>query len=97
MRDQGLTTLCVLALVIAIGSVNPVAVEGQAQPPTSKSQTSTSKKTTAAGTTAKTWTRSRTPWGDPDLQGIIWNYATITPFERPSRPRARTGGTPERK
>jgi hypothetical protein len=25
----------------------------------------------------------RTPWGDPDLQGI-WSNATITPFERPS-------------
>jgi len=26
---------------------------------------------------------TRTPWGDPDLQGI-WSIATITPFERPS-------------
>ncbi len=25
----------------------------------------------------------RTPWGDPDLQGI-WNHGTITPLERPS-------------
>src|SRR5918995_4143247 len=25
----------------------------------------------------------RTPWGDPDLQGI-WSVATITPFERPA-------------
>ncbi len=25
----------------------------------------------------------RTPWGDPDLQGI-WSIATITPFERPA-------------
>ena len=24
----------------------------------------------------------RTPWGDPDLQGV-WSIATITPFERP--------------
>ena len=27
-------------------------------------------------------TLPRTPWGDPDLQGI-WSIATITPFERP--------------
>src|SRR3954468_24216408 len=27
-------------------------------------------------------TPPRTPWGDPDLQGI-WNYATMTPLERP--------------
>ena len=25
----------------------------------------------------------RTPWGDPDLQGV-WSIATITPFERPT-------------
>jgi hypothetical protein len=27
--------------------------------------------------------QTRTPWGDPDLQGV-WSIATITPFERPS-------------
>ena len=25
----------------------------------------------------------RTPWGDPDLQGV-WSYATITPLQRPA-------------
>ena len=24
----------------------------------------------------------RTPWGEPDLQGV-WSYATLTPLERP--------------
>ena len=28
------------------------------------------------------WTAPRTPWGDPDLQGI-WNNSTTTPLERP--------------
>ena len=28
-------------------------------------------------------TLPRTPWGDPDLQGV-WSIATITPLERPS-------------
>jgi hypothetical protein len=31
----------------------------------------------------KPWTLSRTPWGEPDLQGK-WSYATITPLERPN-------------
>jgi hypothetical protein len=31
---------------------------------------------------AQTWNPPRTPWGDPDLQGV-WNYATMTPLERP--------------
>jgi len=30
---------------------------------------------------AAPWTPPRTPWGDPDLQGV-WNYATMTPLER---------------
>ena len=38
------------------------------------------------GQTATTndWTPPRTPWGDPDLQGI-WNNTVSTPLERPSR------------
>ena len=28
------------------------------------------------------WTPPRTPWGDPDLQGI-YNYGTSTPLQRP--------------
>ncbi|MGH9253321.1 MAG: hypothetical protein ACRD3C_01995 [Vicinamibacterales bacterium] len=36
------------------------------------------------GTTAgaEEWTAPRTPWGDPDLQGI-YNYGTSTPLQRP--------------
>src|SRR5947207_2648988 len=33
---------------------------------------------------AKAWTSPKTPWGDPDLQGI-WNDATSTPLQRPAR------------
>ena len=32
------------------------------------------------GSTA-VWAQARTPWGDPDLQGV-WDYRTITPLER---------------
>src|SRR5439155_26929302 len=32
--------------------------------------------------TANTWTPSRTPWGDPDLQGV-WRYEATMPLERP--------------
>ena len=30
---------------------------------------------------AKAWATPKTPWGDPDLQGV-WTYATMTPLER---------------
>ena len=36
----------------------------------------------ASQTAATGWTPARTPWGDPDLQGI-WNNITSTPLERP--------------
>ena len=28
------------------------------------------------------WTAPRTPWGEPDLQGV-WDFRTVTPMERP--------------
>jgi hypothetical protein len=37
----------------------------------------------AASFGASTWTVSRTPDGQPDLQGI-WTNSTLTPFERPA-------------
>ena len=36
----------------------------------------------AQTTEEDTWTPPRTPWGDPDLQGL-WNNSTTTPLERP--------------
>lgn len=42
-------------------------------------QTPTAAKTPPA---PKTWTSARTPWGDPDLQGV-WRYEAAIPLERP--------------
>ncbi len=33
---------------------------------------------------AQDWTPPRTPWGDPDIQGIWTNEVTSTPLERPA-------------
>jgi hypothetical protein len=33
---------------------------------------------------ARQGTAPRTPWGEPDLQGV-WNYGTMTPLERPAQ------------
>jgi hypothetical protein len=60
------------AFVIAVLSLASKTVAAQAA------------STTATSTVgAKPWTPPRTPWGDPDLQGV-WDYRTITPLEQPS-------------
>jgi hypothetical protein len=47
-------------------------------------QLATGRSTAAARSAAKKWTPPRTPWGDPDLQGIYTNKdENNTPFERP--------------
>ena len=43
----------------------------------------TTKPAAQAKSAAKPWTAPKTPWGDPDLQGV-WNDATSTPLERPN-------------
>jgi len=71
MRHRCLAIMGVLAVVIAVVWLAPVPVAGQA--PTAAA------KTTGA---VKTGTPLRTPWGEPDLQGI-WNDNTQTPLQRP--------------
>ena len=43
---------------------------------------------------ASTYRHPKTPWGDPDLQGI-WNNGTTTPLERPLQLAERESLTPE--
>src|SRR2546422_599110 len=72
MRYRFLSAVGVLAGVAALMSV-PVAAKTRATPA----------KTTAAAKTTKPYSQPKTPWGDPDLQGI-WNNATSTPLQRPA-------------
>jgi hypothetical protein len=58
---------------MAIVLLASVLVDGQAPPAA-----------TTTNTAATRWTPLRTPWGDPDLQGV-WNNSTTTPLERPSK------------
>ena len=69
-----------LAGAIAVVSLLAIPVAGQAPAAAgAKPATVSQAKTTS---TAKPWTTPRTPWGDPDMQGI-WNNATSTPLQRP--------------
>jgi len=50
--------------------------------------------TSPAKDRAAAWKQMRTPWGDPDLQGI-WNNVTLTPLERPAEFKDKTHLTAE--
>jgi len=71
MKDRFLDSMGAVALVTAAMLLAPALVVGQA--PSSQAKT--------AGA-AKGWTLSRTPDGQPDLQGV-WSNASLTPLERP--------------
>ncbi len=60
-------TVLALAALIAAGQLSLARVVRAAE---------------GAQTSADTSTPIRTPWGEPDLQGV-WSYSTITPLERP--------------
>jgi hypothetical protein len=70
-RVSAITSVTVLAALIAAAFVLPLPAAAQAQ--------SSSK----AKATTKQWTAPRTPDGQPDLQGF-WTNATTTPLERPA-------------
>ena len=42
------------------------------------------KPTNAQPGATPSWTQAKTPWGDPDLQGV-WRYEAAIPLERPAR------------
>jgi len=56
--------LTMMTVPLAIAALSLVAVPIQGQAPTTPAATK------AKATTAKPWTAPKTPWGDPDLQGI---------------------------
>jgi hypothetical protein len=74
MRQRFFFTLAALAVVIALLSLAPVPLSGQAPGGGVRNATAAAGQQTAA----------RTSWGEPDLQGI-WSGETLTPLERPAR------------
>lgn len=67
--------------LIAVAILSASTALAQAPKPAAQA-TTPAKPAAKAAPTNKQWTPPKTPWGDPDLQGV-WNDATSTPLERP--------------
>jgi hypothetical protein len=86
MTHRSVATLGIPAMVIAFGSLSllmsqaPQTARKAAAEPQRKAATPPAATPTAP---AKKPSGFRTPWGDPDLQGV-WNDATSTPLQRPT-------------
>ena len=74
MGDQSFASLRISSLLIIVVMLGPATLDSGAQ-------TATQSKPAAS----RAWTPPKTAWGDPDLQGIVWNFATMVPFERPAQ------------
>jgi hypothetical protein len=67
-----------LVATVAVVCLATVGLRAQASGQAAAKAGDAAKKPAAS----KRWAPTRTPWGDPDLQGV-WDYRTITPLERP--------------
>jgi hypothetical protein len=89
MRHRWLGSLVALTCMAGLVSIAAISVSGQSPATPSKSaapkaaaKSTPAKSTTAKSTgTAKATGIRRTPWGDPDLQGV-WFVMTDVPLER---------------
>ncbi len=86
MTHRSVVTLSIPVMMIAVGSLSllmsqapQTAGKAAAEP---KSKTATPPAAASGAPSAKA-NGFRTPWGDPDLQGV-WNDATGTPLQRPN-------------
>ena len=73
MIHRFLVPLTGLTVLLTIATLAPVPVAGQASPAAAR----------PTGTAGKAYAATRTPDGQPDLQGF-WTNSTYTPLERPA-------------
>ncbi len=91
MRHRWLMSMFIAAAVMAVVpaalTTAQTGASGSSKPPQAvpaqTPKTATAKAPAAKAATGKAWTPAKTPWGDPDLQGV-WNDATSTPMQRPN-------------
>ena len=75
-----LSSLVVAAFAAAVIPTALVLAQTAASAPAKPAKSAAPAKSASP---AKAWSAPKTPWGDPDLQGV-WNDATSTPLQRPA-------------
>ena len=88
MSHRPLSSISIIpAVFIAVVALSTPGVSqtqtGAAKAATPAQKTDAAKAPAGAKKPAASTTKWRTPWGEPDLQGV-WNDATSTPLERPN-------------
>jgi hypothetical protein len=85
MRARTLLLLCIPAMAVALVRLPAAAQRATPQPQSSQpSRLTQARPATPPSTTATSYKAPRTPWGDPDLQGVFTNSNEyMTPLERP--------------
>ena len=85
MSHRFLISMGILGAAIAVVSLSAVAGQApkSAAPAKAGEKATAAPKAVKAPPAAKGWAPPKTPWGDPDLQGV-WNDATSTPLQRPN-------------
>src|SRR5262249_42756701 len=84
---RSLASTGTLAVVIAVMSLATARLTGQGATDAEKAARAAEKKAAAAAKkagAAKPRAQMKTPWGDPDLQGI-YTFSTSTPMEVPAK------------
>jgi hypothetical protein len=75
-------------LIAVIAAVSATSISLRAQSSADRSRTAANATKATSAPAGRKSAPPRTPWGDPDLQGV-WDYRTITPLERPGNLAAR--------
>lgn len=80
MTRRMVMSVAAAGLAVTVVALLAAPVAGQTQRP---GATAAGAQAPAKPASTRPFAPPKTPWGDPDLQGI-WNFATSTPLERPT-------------
>jgi hypothetical protein len=89
MRYRSLLSAAALAFVVASVPLTVVSVSGQQAPQAQAPAAAPAAAAKPYVIPGASWTPAKTPWGDPDFQGV-WDYQSRIPMQRPPQLKGKT-------